>query len=192
MEIRTHDGAHRLDVAQAERLVRQDERARLAAQGTTTVPQPAEVQLLHAALTLLPAGHPVAPIAGEACRAFDHATPPHGQGVACGRCWEYAIRCDERVVVEFGLTKDDEKPDPSYVDEIAVARFMDGESLPLGEPERWEVTRRMRAQGHGPWAISDRLGESSQAVRRRLDALAGRAQGSTPVVGVTDEAAQVA
>ncbi|MFR9806455.1 hypothetical protein ACL02T_29825 [Pseudonocardia sp. RS010] len=188
MEIRTQNGS-RVSAVQAEGLIREDERRALATPGVVRDELP-ELRAVRVALSLLPAGHPVAPVARQSCREFGHQTL-HTDAVACGRCWEHAIRADERVVVEFGLTAKDERPDPGYIDVVAVERVIEGEYLPLGSNERDEVIRRMRAQGCGPWTISDRLGESTRTVRQRIDELTGRVQGSQTQLGAA-EAAQVA
>jgi hypothetical protein len=62
--------------------------------------------------------HPVADVARRRCREV-HPQRAAGAVVACGECWERAIRDDERAVVLFGLPREIE-PDPDYVDEVAV------------------------------------------------------------------------
>ena len=72
--------------------------------------------------------HPLAEVAARHC--FEH-TGQRGNGVgkvACGACWERAIRDDERVVVEHDLPRD-LVPDPTYVDEIAVDLACRGEQV---------------------------------------------------------------
>ncbi|GAA1403888.1 hypothetical protein GCM10009613_65610 [Pseudonocardia kongjuensis] len=166
----------RLTAAQAETRIRRDEAARIATTARRGLPMPSADQLtVRAALALLPAGHAVASVARTMCREFGHDAP-HG-GIACGRCWEHAIRNDERVVIEFGLTARDEEPDPSYVDEVAVHRALNGEVLPLGENEQDEVIRRMNSEGLSPSAISEVTGLRYRTVRARLSALV------PPVVG---------
>jgi hypothetical protein len=62
--------------------------------------------------------HPVAEPARRRCRALHQARAAR-VAVACGECWERAIRDDERAVVLFGLPREIE-PDPDYVDVVAV------------------------------------------------------------------------
>jgi hypothetical protein len=60
---------------------------------------------------------------GNLCNC--HPRTAAAVAVACGDCWERAIRDDERVVVLFGLPREIE-PDPSYVDEVAVSHAVAG------------------------------------------------------------------
>jgi hypothetical protein len=71
--------------------------------------------------------HPLAEVAARHCDA--PANTLIG-GVACGTCWERAIRDDEQVVTEYGLPRDLD-PDPNYVDEIAVELACRGERIAL-------------------------------------------------------------
>src|SRR5690349_1356596 len=73
---------------------------------------------------------PTHPLADVAARHCDAPTKLLMGGVACGQCWERAIRDDERIVVEYGLPRD-LTPDPDYVDEIAVALACRGERVTL-------------------------------------------------------------
>jgi hypothetical protein len=92
--------------------------------------------------------HPVAAVAARLCKAHLGAVRASGLGgVACGGCWERAIRDDERAVVLFGLPREIE-PDPSYVDEIAVELALRGESVALTPTERAEVDRRAELIEH--------------------------------------------
>jgi hypothetical protein len=71
--------------------------------------------------------HPLAEVAERQCDA------PTGHligGIACAACWERAIRDDERVVVEHGLSREME-PDPTFVDYIAVELACRGERVQL-------------------------------------------------------------
>jgi hypothetical protein len=116
-------------------------------------------------------------------------------GVACGACWERAIRDDERVAAEFGLSPDP-SPDPMYVDEIAVELVCRGEQHGLTPVERVEVVRRLDAAGLSPGAIAARLSTSFEAVRTILDGLA-EAIDLVPAVAETatttgEDAAEVA
>jgi hypothetical protein len=113
--------------------------------------------------------------------------------VACGVCWERAIRDDERVTVLFGLP-DEQRPDPAYVDEIAVEFACRGQRQPLTAAERAEAVRRLDAAGAGHCTIAARLGLSADHVR---DVLAGLADaiallptaGPGPAVTPDDETA---
>jgi hypothetical protein len=71
--------------------------------------------------------HPLAEVASRLCDA--PARTLIG-GVACGTCWERAIRDDEQVVTEYGLPRDLD-PDPDYVDQIAVELACRGERVAL-------------------------------------------------------------
>jgi hypothetical protein len=91
--------------------------------------------------------------------------------VACGVCWERAIRDDERVTVLFGLP-DEQRPDPAYVDEIAVEFACRGQRQPLTAAERAEAVRRLDAAGAGHCTIAARLDVSAESVRGILGGLA--------------------
>jgi hypothetical protein len=91
--------------------------------------------------------------------------------VACGACWERAIRDDERVVAEFKLSRH-QAADPAYVDEIAVELACRGERCPLTPVERAEAVRRLHTAGVGPGAIGVRLALSGESVRGILTGLA--------------------
>jgi hypothetical protein len=132
--------------------------------------------------------HPLASVAAQYCAR--HAGRPHlgyVGGVACGACWERAIRDDERVVAEFGLPRQ-LTPDPGYVDEIAAELACRGERCPLTPVERTEAVRRLHAAGLGPGAIGVRLALSGASVR---GILAGLADGIdlVPAVAAADETA---
>jgi hypothetical protein len=115
--------------------------------------------------------HPLAPVAGRNCA--DHLGPLRrgalGQ-IACGACWEKAIRDDERVVVEFGLPHE-LIIDPTYVDEIAVELAMRGERVELTPVERAEAVRRLDAARVAAATIGWRLGMSHDTVRSTLAGL---------------------
>lgn len=103
--------------------------------------------------------HPVAEVAARLCEAHlpgVRASVGIG-GVACGACWERAIRADERAVVLFDLPREIE-PDPSYVDEIAVERACAGDRVRLTRPEFVEAVRRLIAWGYSGQAAAERLG----------------------------------
>jgi hypothetical protein len=62
----------------------------------------------------LSSSHPLAEVAARRCRAHG-GRPGCGIGhVACGRCWERAIRDDERFALECGLPRE-QRPDPAYI-----------------------------------------------------------------------------
>jgi hypothetical protein len=96
-------------------------------------------------------GHPLAQVAVRLCREAGHPGRVEWLvgGVACGRCWEVAIRADERAVVQFDLPAN-QTPDPHYCDPIAVERASRGEQLRLTRAERAEVARRIKA-GRTAW-----------------------------------------
>jgi hypothetical protein len=110
----------------------------------------------------LSTSHPLAHVAAERCQ--DHKGPLVG-GVACGRCWEQAIRDDERVVVEFDLPRD-LSPDPFYVDIVAVERACDGERVVLTEPELAAAIRALQNRGLAIRAIAKRLNVPERDVTR--------------------------
>jgi hypothetical protein len=124
--------------------------------------------MTRAGLHLSPA-HPLAGIAAGHCA--EHLSPLVG-GVACGECWERAIRDDERVVVEFGLDPDASPgPDPDLVDEIAVERACAGERVPLTDAELASAIQRLRRAGWSRNAIADQLRAAERTVAREAPPL---------------------
>jgi hypothetical protein len=121
--------------------------------------------------------HPLAEVAARHCRP--HPIARRIGGVACGECWELAIRDDERVVVEYDLPRQ-LTADPSYVDDIAVELACAGESVPLTRPERRAAEVLMRARGWPLARIADHLrtcrrrpiGPVANATAARLDRVA--------------------
>jgi hypothetical protein len=116
--------------------------------------------------------HPLAEIAAGHCA--EHLGPLRRAGigdVACGRCWEWAIRDDERIAVEFGLPREYEA-DPLYVDEIAVELVCRGEYRPLTPVERAEAVRRLDTAGTGPGTVAALLGLSAASAHAILAGLA--------------------
>jgi len=109
--------------------------------------------------------HPLAPVAAAHCRAHSSGRSQAGYigGVACGRCWELAIRDDERVVVEFGLSRE-LTPDPDYVDQIAVDLACAGEPTPLTDTERRAAVAALRDRGLTTAGIARRLRIGADAV----------------------------
>jgi hypothetical protein len=91
--------------------------------------------------------------------------------VACGACWERAIRDDERVVIAFGLPRA-LSTDPVDVDQVAVELACCGERVRLTSAERAEAARQLAGRGVGIAVIGGRLGMSAYSVRAVLDGLA--------------------
>jgi hypothetical protein len=77
--------------------------------------------------------------------------------VACGDCWERAIRDDERVVVLFGLPREIE-PDPTYVDTIAVEQAVAGHKPSLTPPEEAKAVAILLRRGWSDTRIAEWLG----------------------------------
>ena len=77
--------------------------------------------------------------------------------VACGECWERAIRDDERVVVLFGLPREIE-PDPTYVDHIAVSLAVAGHKPRLTRLEEAEAVAILLRRGWADTRIAEWLG----------------------------------
>lgn len=113
----------------------------------------------------LGAAHPLADAARVHCRRV-HGPGPAGLvgQVACGACWERAIRADERLVVEFGLPADPPPPDRFAVDEVAVERAGYGDRVRLTDADRAELARRVYA-GRVSWRAVERVGLSGGNLR---------------------------
>ncbi len=115
--------------------------------------------------------HPLAQVAGEQCRA-EHGRPVASAGVgrvACGRCWEDAIRRDERAVITFGLDRG-EVGDPNYLDPIAVSLACAGEPVRLTRAERAAARDQLAAAGVGVTEIGRRLSRRGTAARHPVAA----------------------
>lgn len=115
--------------------------------------------------------HPLARVAREQCRKV-HGPSAAANGparVACGRCWEDAIRRDERVVIAFGLDRG-EVGDPDYLDPIAVSLACAGEPVRLTRAERRAARAQLAAAGLGPTEIGRRLSRRGTAARPPLTA----------------------
>ena len=84
--------------------------------------------------------HPLSEVAAGHC--LGHRRPLVG-GVACGACWEHAIRDDERVVVEHELPSQ-LKGDADLIDPVAIARAIAGQPVSLTSAERRLVNTRRR------------------------------------------------
>lgn len=112
------------------------------------------------------ARHPQARPAWIRCRSL-HAGSPVKRvgGVACGACWEHAIRTDERFVIECGLQ--DAPPVPADdVDEVAVARAVTGRRVPLTDAERAAAVRLLAGRGLPPARIAELLHTNTRTVAR--------------------------
>ncbi len=104
--------------------------------------------------THLGPAHPLAAVAGRRCR---HSHPGRGfllGGVACGVCWEAAIRADERMAVECELPAASPPPDREHVDPVAVELAAAGERVPLSRAEKRAAALELAARGYGPGAIA--------------------------------------
>jgi hypothetical protein len=116
--------------------------------------------------------HPLARIANRHCRAHNRPGISGWTGgvgaVACGGCWERAIRDDERVVVEYGLTRQ-QGADIDVVDEIAIERACRGEQVRLTRVERSIAAVQLRdCLGLTNYQIARRLHINSELVRQAL------------------------
>lgn len=108
--------------------------------------------------------HPLASVAAQHCQS--HYGDLVG-GVACGECWELAIRDDERIAVEFGLPRE-LKPDPDFVDEIAVRLACQGARVALTPGEFVTAVHRLSGQRLHPIEIARRLHTTYRTVAREL------------------------
>lgn len=118
----------------------------------------------------LDAHHALAAVAAGHCRR--HSVPRTG-GVACGPCWEQAIRDDERWAVENDLPRQLDR-DPDLVDDVAVARAVAGEPVRLTRAERQVAINQLRRAGASPGRIAGVLRTNHTSVveeyRRQLTA----------------------
>ncbi|MHA6623903.1 hypothetical protein ACU61A_00705 [Pseudonocardia sichuanensis] len=103
-----------------------------------------------------PPSHPVAEPARRRCREL-HPRTAAAVAVACGECWERAIRDDERAVVLFGLPREIE-PDPEYVDEVAVERAVAGHRPRLTPVEQSRAVAVLLRRGWSDSRIGEWLG----------------------------------
>lgn len=95
--------------------------------------------------------HPLAEPAGRLC-AQSHKKGPVDLligSVACGACWEQAIRIDERFVIDNGVERTI-IPDPTYVDPIAVERALKSEKVRLTNAEQIAVACRLSRSEAAP------------------------------------------
>jgi DNA-binding CsgD family transcriptional regulator len=88
-------------------------------------------------------------------------------GIACGACWELAIRDDERFAVLFGLPRELET-DPDYVDVVAVERACSGVRVHLTDAERRAAVSQLVNRGYSRTRISNRLRMSGEVVNTIL------------------------
>lgn len=107
--------------------------------------------------------HPLGSVARDRCLSEHRLSTSRIGGVACGRCWEQAIRADERVVIELGLPPEPHA-DPDLVDEVAVDRACAGDSVRLTKAERRAAVTRLLASGLLPGQVSAQLGMSWSAI----------------------------
>jgi hypothetical protein len=114
--------------------------------------------------------HPLAEIAARHCET--HFEELLGE-VACGECWERAIRDDERVAAECGLARD-LVANPAYIDDVAVELACRGERVPLTPAERAVAARQLRSTGLPPVEIARRLRVGYAALIALLDGDTGR------------------
>jgi DNA-binding NarL/FixJ family response regulator len=90
--------------------------------------------------------------------------------VACGACWEQAIRDDERFAVQHELPRQ-LQADPDLLDDVAISRASHGDPVHLTNAERREAVRRLRSSGLTITQIATRLRMSNTGVARELDKL---------------------
>ncbi len=110
------------------------------------------------------ARHPQAGPARERCRSV-HAGQQVKRlgGVACGACWEHAIRIDERLVVECGLDDAPEVP-ADDVDQVAVAYAVAGRRVALSDAERVVAVRLLADRRLTAARIARQLHMTTRAV----------------------------
>ena len=114
--------------------------------------------------------HPLARIAAERCF---HLVLQVG-GVACGECWESAIRDDERFVVENDLSREVGDQDDG-VDEVAVERAIAGVPTHLTRQEQRIAIAALLRCGKTPAYISRVLRMNHSTVMREVQKLVGTA-----------------
>lgn len=107
--------------------------------------------------------HPLAQVAADRCRRL-HGGLPRWL-VACGACWEHAVRTDAVVAAEEDLPELPER-DPDLVDDVAVERACAGDRVRLTRLELLAAVRRLRSRGVTYCAIAARLGRDPEALRR--------------------------
>ncbi|MBT8225454.1 MAG: hypothetical protein HKP61_21945 [Dactylosporangium sp.] len=113
--------------------------------------------------------HPLAEVAGRHCAARHRLSGvARLGGVACGACWERAIRDDERVAVEHDLSRDI-VPDPTYVDEIAVELACRGQRVELTRADQVAAVAHLAGRGWPVTRIALRLGTSVAQAKALLE-----------------------
>jgi len=98
--------------------------------------------------------HPLAEVATRLCEA--HYARLGQDEVACGPCWDTAIRNDERIVAEYELPREP-ATDTDLVDEIAVERAARGERVTLTAAELRAAAELLSARRMHPIEIGRRL-----------------------------------
>ena len=106
--------------------------------------------------------HPLAGVARDWCLEL-HGRPPRGT-VACGACWEHAIRTDAVFAAEEDLPPAP-VADPDLIDDVAVDRACAGFPVPLTAAEVPVVVRRLRQDGRTFADIAALLGRDPDALR---------------------------
>ena len=109
--------------------------------------------------------HPLAGVARHRCITL-HGTPPWW-AVACGQCWEHAVRTDATVAALEDLPAD-LVTDPDLIDEVAVDRACAGHPVHLTDAETLVAVLRLRAEGLTLQMVADRLGRGWHTVYRTL------------------------
>lgn len=107
--------------------------------------------------------HPLAEVASRTCAP--HRGGSKVGGVACGACWEAAIRADERWLAEVGDGPALAEP---TIDQIAVERAasMSGQAPALRPAEKVAAARLMRSRGLAYEEIGQRLSMSKDRARQ--------------------------
>jgi len=127
--------------------------------------------------------HPLAGVARHRCLTL-HGTPPR-LTVACGACWEYAVRTDATVAALEGLPAD-LVIDPDLIDEVAVDRACTGQRVHLTDAETLTAVARLRAEGLTLVSVADRLGRDWHTVSRLLREHRTRTQTDTQADATAD------
>ena len=108
--------------------------------------------------------HPLATVAAEHC---SHHQAPLLGGVACGDCWERAIRDDEQWAVVHDLPRD-LTVDPDLIDWVAVERACRGFQVPLTPMETRAAVQRLHTQGMSQIRIAQHLRTSTRVVTEAI------------------------
>lgn len=97
------------------------------------------------------------PLAADAADLCSHPARHRYGAIACGPCWERAIR-DDALTPTAGLNDD--------LDELAIDLAIAGHRVPLPPAERDEAIARLTARGASAARIADLLGCTSRTVQR--------------------------